>query len=365
VPSAVGARGAAVRILALPRNSNPYQELLYGEIRRAGHDVRYAGQLTPSHTLNLLLLPLEISVCRALGWRVLHLHWVFAFQIPGSNRLPWLRKVAQAWFALLLCVGRRLGMHVVWTAHNVLPHERVFHDDEAARRLLVRSSDLVLAHSAATFDALESIGAAPARGALVPMGPFDPRAATSSALLPTGGQLSLLFFGQVIEYKGVEELLAALSLVASSVSIRLLIAGECRDTDLRDRLRLLAERCGERVQLRLERIPEDEVGSLMARAHVVVLPFRRGAGMSSSALLAMGHGRTVVLPDLPAFSDLPRDCAVFYDGSVVGLERVITEIASWSPERLQECGAAARAHIGLSSWADAAQRTIVAIEAAR
>lgn len=142
-----------MKILALPRNSNPYQEFLYGEIRRAGHDVRYAGQVTPLHTLNLLLLPLEIAACRVAGWRVLHLHWVFAFQIPGSGRLPWLRKVARAWFALVLCVGRRLGMHVVWTAHNVLPHERVFDDDLAARRLLVRSSDLVFAHSAATFDA--------------------------------------------------------------------------------------------------------------------------------------------------------------------------------------------------------------------
>lgn len=351
-----------MKILALPRNSNPYQELLYGEIRRAGHDVRYAGRLTPLHILNLLLLPVEILACRAAGWRVLHLHWVFAFQIPGSGRLPWLRKVARAWFALVLCVGRGLGMHVIWTAHNVLPHERVFDDDLAARRLLVRSSDLVLAHSAATFDALERIGASPRRRALVAMGPFDPGADASATHRPRAGITTLLFFGQIHEYKGVEDLLQAVSRIPSSVPIRLLVAGECRDSDLRERLWVLAKRCGERAQLRLERIPDDEIDSMMARADTVVLPFRR-VTTSSSALLAMGHGRTVVLPDLPAFADLPRDCAVFYDGSVDGLERVIEEIANWSPECLQERGVAARAHVGLSSWADAAQQTIVAIEA--
>ena len=31
-----------------------------------------------------------------------------------------------------------LGMHLVWTAHNVLPHEQVFADDVSARRALVR-----------------------------------------------------------------------------------------------------------------------------------------------------------------------------------------------------------------------------------
>lgn len=135
---------AVLKILALSRNSNPYQEFLYGEIRHAGHDVRYAGQLAPLHTLNLLLLPLEMAACRAAGWRVLHVRWVFAFQIPGSGRLPRLRN------------------------------------------------------------------------------------------------------------KGVEDLLQAVSRIPSSVAIRLLVVGECRDSDLRERLRVLAKRCGERAQLRLE-----------------------------------------------------------------------------------------------------------------
>jgi glycosyltransferase involved in cell wall biosynthesis len=350
-----------MKILALPRDPNPYQRLLYGGITDAGHEVRYAGELTPSHTLNLLLLPLEITVCRARGWRVLHLHWVFAFRLPGSSRLPLLRKAAQAWFALVLRVSRRLDMRVVWTAHNVLPHTPVFHDDEAARRLLVDSSDVVLAHTAATFTALEGIGATPRRRAIVPHGPFDLGAEASATPRPTVGTLSLLFFGQVSEYKGVEDLLDALSRLPPSASVRMLIAGECRERHLRERLTLLAERCGERVEMRLERIPDDRIDSLMARADAVVLPFRR-VTTSGTALLAMSLGRTVVLPNLPAFADVPRDAAVFYDGSVDDLERVLIDMTRWSRERLRQCGGAALTYARRLSWADVARQTVTAIE---
>jgi hypothetical protein len=73
----------------------------------------------------------------------------------------------------------------------------------------------------------------------------------------------------------------------------------------------------------------------------------------------------VVLPDLPAFAQLPRDAAVFYDGSVDGLERVLADLEQWSEERLQQRGGAARAYAGRSSWADVARQTLAAIEATK
>jgi glycosyltransferase involved in cell wall biosynthesis len=354
-----------MKIVALPRNPNPYQCLLYAEVRRAGHSVRYAGRLTPSHTLNLLLLPLELAACRASGWRVLHLHWVFVFKLPGSDRFPFLRRIAQGWFAFVLAVSHILGIRLVWTAHNVLPHERVFHDEIAARRRLVRSSELVLAHSRAALDGLEQIGIRPSRSVVVRQGSPSPTV-DASALRPPGGGESLvrklLFFGQVLEYKGIEDLLEVMIRVPGTVPVDLLVAGQCRDSALRQRLVGLAERCGARAQLRLERVPEDELAAMMAGADAVVLPFRRVTN-SGSVLLAMGYGRAVLLPDLPAFADLPREAAVFYDGSIDGLERAVVDIAHCSAERLQALGAAASAYVSTLSWADAAGQTLAAIGA--
>lgn len=351
-----------MKIVVLPRSCNPYQRLLYDEVKRSGHSVRYAGRRTRSHTLNLLLMPLELSFCRAAGWRILHIHWVYGFVVTGAERVPFLRRVGQAWFSIVLAVARLIGMRVVWTAHNVLPHERVFHDEVTARRRLARASDVVIVHGPDALDGLNRIGAKPKRWALVRHGPLSPSVEACTLRQPgAGGQpLRLLFFGQVRTYKGVEDLLEAMRPVSPAVPVALLVAGECPDAALRERLTTLAGRCGDRVRLRLEHIPDDEVTALLAAADMVVLPFRH-VTTSGSVLLAMGHGRAVVLPELPGFADLPRDAAVFYDGSVRALRQVIIDGAQWSPARLQELGVAASSYVGTLSWADTAAQTLAAI----
>jgi glycosyltransferase involved in cell wall biosynthesis len=351
-----------MKIVVLPRSRNPYQRLLYDEFDRAGHSIRYAGQLTPSHTLNLLLLPVELTAYRAAGWRILHVHWVYEFALAGSDRFPFLRRVGQAWFSVVLAVTRLIRMRVVWTAHNVVPHERVFHDEVAARRLLVRASELVLVHAPAAVSELERIGLRPKRTAFVRMGPLTASVDVATLRAPGSGgpPLRLLFFGQVREHKGVEDLLEAMSVVPEAVLVCLVVAGECPDPELRGRLEALAGRCGDRVVLRLEHIPDEEVTALLAAADIVVLPFRR-VTTSSSALLAMGHARGLVLPDVPAFDDLPTEAAVFYDGTVPSLRQIIVDTAQWSPQRLRELGACASAYVGTLSWASTAAQTLAAI----
>ena len=59
-----------MKVLVLPRDANPYQGLLYGEMQRLGVQVIYLGELTPIQTLNVLLLPLEVMARRLAGARV-------------------------------------------------------------------------------------------------------------------------------------------------------------------------------------------------------------------------------------------------------------------------------------------------------
>ena len=50
-----------MKMLVLPRDPNPYQGLLYGAMGRLGVRIRYLGELTPSHAVNMLLLPAELA----------------------------------------------------------------------------------------------------------------------------------------------------------------------------------------------------------------------------------------------------------------------------------------------------------------
>jgi glycosyltransferase involved in cell wall biosynthesis len=354
-----------VRILVFPRNDlNPYQRLLYREMGRLGAKVTYLGRLTPSHTLNLLLLPAELAARRAVGARLVHLHWVFDFSPPGSSRWPLLRRLAQLWFVLWLRTVRLLGMRLVWTAHNVLPHGTVFADDVSARRSLVTASDLVLAHSPAVLAELTALGTTARRSVVIPHGPFGPAAPGVPLRVPGhGGHIrQLLFFGKVEEYKGVENLLAAAAMMPPDLPTRLTIAGQCDDQALRSRLRALARAVDGRVVLRLGRVPDDEVTGLLAASDVVVLPFRR-ITTSGSAMLALAHGRPLIVPDLAALADLPPGAVIRYDGSIPSLAAALAEAARADGPVLAAMSAAATAYASGISWPEISARTLTEMAA--
>ena len=349
-----------MKILVLPRETaNPYQALLYGEMRRRGARVSYLGALTPSHTLNLLLLPLELAGQRLTGARLVHLHWTYAFSLPGAERFPVLRRVTQAWFTVWLSALRVLGMHLVWTVHNVLPHGAVSPDDIRACRQLAGACDLALAHSQSALAELAALGAVPRRTAIVPHGPLAPSLPAESLRTPGTGNSPrrLLFFGKVREYKGVDDLLTAFAVIPADVGAHLTVAGECRDPSLRSALHGLARRSPGRIELRLERVPDEEVASLFSDADAVVLPFRE-ITTSGSAVAALCHGRPLVVPDLAAFDDLPDEAVIRYDGTVQGLADALVRIALADAEALAAMSIAARAYCSTITWDEIAQTTI-------
>lgn len=348
-----------MRVLAFPRDLNPYQSLLYTEMQRLGVRVSYIGELTPSQTLNLLLLPLEVGVRRIAGARLIHLHWVFAFAFPGARRFPVVRRAAQLWFLVWLRTCRILGMHLVWTAHNVLPHEPVFADDVSARRALVKACDLVLAHSQSALAELAAFGAVAPKSVIVQHGPM-PRMRSDVALGVPGADgepRRFLFLGRVQEYKGVDDLLSAFAGMSDDVAVHLTVAGQCDDPQLRSRLCALAQRCGARVALRLERVPEAEVAQLLAAADVVVLPFRR-VTTSGSAILALSHGRPLIVPALAGLADLPEQAVLRYGGEVPGLVAALERLARADPQVLAVMSAAALSYVSRSTWREIAGRTM-------
>jgi glycosyltransferase involved in cell wall biosynthesis len=347
-----------MRLLVLPRDTNPYQELLYGEMRRLGVQITYLADLTRSRTLNLLLLPVEVIAHRIAGVRLIHLHWVFVFALPGMRRFPVMQRIAYVWFLFWLRICRMLGMRLIWTAHNVLPHTPVFADDVSARRALVAASDLVLAHSPSALAELAALGAVVHRSAVIPHGPIAPTRSIASleAFGAEGRTRRFLFFGRVQEYKGVDDLLAAFSTIPDGVAVHLTVAGKCDDPELRSRLHELADTIGARVVLRLEHVPEEEVALLFAATEVVVLPFRR-VTTSGSAMLALSHGKPLIVPDLPGLADLPDKAVLRYGGGIPALAAALAHLARADNEILAEMSATACSYATRTTWREIAERT--------
>ena len=244
------------------------------------------------------------------------------------------------WFAFWLWTLRLVGLRLVWTAHNVLPLQPVFSDDLRARRHLVSKCDLVIAHSRATVEELAALGMVPRSTVVIPHGPFMPVGQPQSpdASKDGGRSRRLLFFGNIHEYKGVDDLLVAFAALPPDLDATLTVAGRCDET-LRPLLAELAGRSPGRVELRLERLPDEELARLLTEADVAVLPFRRST-TSGSAMLALSHGRPIVVPDLPGLAELPDEAVFRYDGTVHGLTCAL--MASHSRRRLQSSPACLR-----------------------
>jgi glycosyltransferase involved in cell wall biosynthesis len=350
-----------MKILVLPREeTNPYQELLYAEMRRRGVRITYLAALTPSHTLNLLLLPLEMAVRRCGGARVVHLHWAYAFGVPASAKSASVRRATAAWFAIWLRILRPLGQRLVWTAHNVLPVTAVFDDDLAARRRLVAASDLVIAHSQATLDQLAALGIPARRGVVISHGPFTSATPLDALRAPGDGEgpRELLFFGKIRPYKGVDILLRAFAALPPDLNAHLTVAGECGDGQLRAELAELASTSGNRVTLQLERVPEREVTRLLQQADAMVLPYRQ-ITTSGSGVLALCHGRPLVVPDLPGLADLPDDAVIRYDGTERELTAALAGIVTADASVLAKMSSAAQAYCAVTSWSEIAEKTLI------
>jgi glycosyltransferase involved in cell wall biosynthesis len=295
--------------------------------------------------------------CRLSGYSLLHIHWTFNFRFPGGARFKCVRRAARLWFVLVLGITRRLGFGVVWTAHNVLPHSPVFDDDVEARRALVGAANLVLAHSPAALADVSRLAAPPRAARVIPHGPILAPGISELAVPPDRPARTVLFFGRVETYKGIEDLLEAARELA--LPLRFVIAGECRDRALHDRL-ISAARTLPTVELRLMRVPEKDLASLFEAADAVVFPFR-AVTTSGSIMLAMASARPVIVPRLPAFAEVPADALIRYEPGTVGLRQALIGLTELPAEARRAIGIAGRAASTSPNWGEIATLTATAM----
>lgn len=352
----------AVRVLVVPRDENPYQRLLYREMDPREAVVCYEDGPTGSQSLNLLLAPLMLARYRAKGFRVLHLHWVFRFALPWARGAATARRAMQWWFARYLDAARLLGFRIVWTAHDLVPHERVFFDDERARAALLSRADMVIALSESTAAQLVGLGARAVR--VIPFGPFSAisaapaaRAAARSALGVRDGDVFVVSAGKLEPYKGAELLLEAAARFATDPPVRVLVAGRCRDEAYRRRLEEAAQAAGERATLRIGWVPDDELAAIYAAADFAAFPFTEITN-SSSVLMALAHAVPVIIPDLENLHDIPEACALRYDADEGGLMGALQQAVGLPEQRRSAMALAAADFAHLADWSTIARATI-------
>jgi beta-1,4-mannosyltransferase len=330
-----------------PADDNQYLDRLISALQAAGVAVA-----------PVRVAPLSIARNAARGMRAIHVHWPEYLVRPFNHGRvgATLNAVRLARLAAGLAACRLLRVRVVWTVHNLGPHEA--HASWAALRayaLVARAADVFVAHSSAAVRRAQARFPR-ARGRLVvaPHGnylgahppPATPRAEVRARYGVPDEAFLLLAFGQVRRYKRLAELSRAV-VALDGAGVHLLVAGAALEDGMAGELGSAA---GDGVHLDLRRIPGDEVSALHEAADAAV--FNHAELFSSGALLlALSQGLAVITAE----SDAAREVAEWPAVSLFGSDDELLEAV----ERVRAVDGAARRAAALeaaraASWERAA-----------
>ncbi|MGZ4411045.1 MAG: glycosyltransferase family 4 protein [Gaiellaceae bacterium] len=358
---------AIVRLACLPHllRTNPYQRLLYEEMARFGFE------LAPNPQLKLGWLLRERGRVR-----VLHMHWPESYyRQPGSRlggALSWLRLLL---LTVRLATARALGYRIVWTVHQVHPHELSARRGERRRdllaaRSLARLSSLLIAHDEETAAAIRhELPGAAGRLAVVEHGSYEgvytrgrARAAVREELGIAAGAFTFLCFGLVRAYKHLDLLLEAFR-ACDLPDAALVVAGMVVDEQAAVAARAAAA-ADSRIRLRLGFVPDEEVSELFEACDASVFA-RSDGGTSGALILALSLGCPAVAAATPAYERLIGGEAagwLFEPGSAESLRAALERAAS-DPAAAQAKRREATARAELLSWPAIAERTASLIRA--
>lgn len=112
----------------------------------------------------------------------------------------------------------------------------------------------------------------------------------------------LLFFGEVREYKGLELLLEALSMQKTTANFKLIIAGEFVEPQKKYNKLIDRFDLEDRISIRNEYIPNEQVPLLFCGADAIVAPYKRKS-QSGIIPLALHFERPVIMTDIGELAD--------------------------------------------------------------
>ena len=345
-------------LFVIPLDGNPYQELLYKPMRAAhGDSFRTLFWLRRRWIGIPQFFPLALWAA-IRGSQLAHIHWLawdVRANIPMRKTLSGLiSRAAIFWLRLL-------RFHIVWTVHDVVPHEEQTNNDTALGQLLSRHTDVMIMHSAITLEALKGSQWTVRSSVVIPQGSYVGRyglgptseMARQSLGLPDSGRV-LLFFGLIRPYKGIPELLTTWK--NSHPEGILLIAGQCSDSQVRS-LIFDAARQDPKIHAHLRYIPDSDVSTYFAAADVGCFPFLRITN-SSSALLALSFGKPIIAPRIGALADLPDEVGFWYGGNTGStLSGAIEQFLGVPEETLVAYGTSAYSYAESLSWPTIAEKT--------
>ncbi|MFD2191866.1 glycosyltransferase [Pistricoccus aurantiacus] len=285
---------------------------------------------------NVSILPIhDLGLYGEIPWPgkvVCHFHWIHGK--TGQAKTEVEADAAVVYWEKLLRRIKENGHKIVWTVHNVLPHETIWiEQDKKIHQMMADAADAlhVMASDSAALTApyytLDE-----RKMFVVPHPTYEgaqpdeiTRAEARTQLQIGKEEFVFLSFGAIMEYKGYDRLMAAYDRLRGKTAkkTRLIVAGLPSDKALVEQIAAWGADKPD-VILDMTPVPHDKLQVYFRSADMAVCPYRRTMN-SGAAMMAVTFDLPVIGPKAGGFADLYKQgCALGYD--INNMQALVSEM---------------------------------------
>lgn len=304
---------------------NDHFVLAYGPVaqRNQFQALLYSAQ----DQFNVSIVPIhDLGLCGEIPWPgkvICHFHWIHD-KTKNAKTEAEADEAVVYWENLLKRIKEN-GHKIVWTVHNVMPHETVWVEhDKKIHQMMADAADAlhVMASDSATLTApyytLDE-----RKMFVVPHPTYEgaqpdevSRAEARTQLQISEDEFVFLSFGAIMEYKGYDRLMAAYDQLRGKTAkkTKLIIAGLPSDKALVGKIAAWGEDKPD-VILDMTPVPHDKLQVYFRSADISVCPYRRTMN-SGAAMMAITFDVPVLGPNSGGFQDIEASgCGLTFDNA--------------------------------------------------
>jgi glycosyltransferase involved in cell wall biosynthesis len=295
-------------IAAFPKKGTPYTECFYEALEKKGVAVLEGD-------FSIRWLRKEIG-----SIDYFHFHWPSLFYAHRDDFKKTLHDLFR--FLLYLIIIKFNGRKVLWTAHNLYPHDkgRKFSVaiDIFVRHVITIIASFVFVHGATAAKILiEKFPRTRKKILIIDHGHWVgfyknqlSKALAREKIGIPNGKFIYLFIGICKRYKNISTLVKTFKQISGNVI--LVIVGKFQEESYFKEVTNLVNGEEDRIRIIAKYIPDDELQFYINACDVVVLPYSEIL-TSGAAMLAISFGKPIIAPKKGYLEDMINDsCGILY-----------------------------------------------------
>jgi glycosyltransferase involved in cell wall biosynthesis len=263
--------------------------------------------------------------------------------------------ISEVYLNILLETLRIFKFKIVWTAHNLLPHEKTFRDDIRVVLDLAKKVDIIIMLNSSVADDLidlnhdlkDKIQVIP-QGNYIKYYDFQHKLSNSDKTIYG-------FVGKIRPYKGLHDLIQIFKEIKCT-NIKLQIVGKSNDEKYFQKLVNLSKG-DSRITIENRYVQPSNLAKIVSGFDILVLPFTSITN-SSTAMLAFSAKKPILAPRIGGMLDYPQNIGIFYDPINRDNLRIAIEKAADEQNNLQKLGENAFEYAKLNDWKNIAKKTV-------